>query len=124
MLSYDNTIGAQLETPENITSFLNEFKSYWVKSYHFADREVNFRTIGYLGITPQQARGIIAQLTYKNYYKGPSEDLKRSGCSIWEFGETIQGQEVYIKLSDDFKFGVAICISFHLADYPVKYLYK
>ena len=40
------------------------------------------------------------------------------------FGKDVEGKEVYIKISYGMPNRQAICISFHLAEYPMNYPYK
>ncbi len=110
--------------PEEITAFLKKFKPLIVKEMNFVNRKDNIATISYLGLTIPDVKGILSQLTYKDYVKGPEKDIDRSGNMIWEFGVHIKGEEIYIKLSDDFSFDKAKCISFHIAQYPIQYPYK
>lgn len=64
-------------------------------------------------------------LSVADYSAGPKPDRDRGG-DIWEFGKDIDGYEVYIKLKvasvDDAM--IAKCISFHIAQYPLKYPHK
>jgi hypothetical protein len=42
------------------------------------------------------------------------------GADMWIFGKTIKGQEVYIKITLGFAGAQVICISFHVAEHPMK----
>ncbi len=77
-----------------------------------------------LGITPYQTQNIIMQLTQRNYSSGPTEDRSYPNHNIWIFGYNLDGEEIYIKLSDNFDCNFAKCISFHKAGSPVSYPYK
>lgn len=112
-----------MASPQEITDFLKKFKYFLPQGFIFVPRKKNLDTVSYLGITIPYVKTIFSQLTYKNYVNGPKKDKDRHGNAIWEFGIHIQGEEIYIKLSDDFGFNKAKCISFHVADYPIKYPY-
>ena len=40
------------------------------------------------------------------------------------FGKDVKGREVFIKITLGYENGQTICISFHLAEYPLKYPFK
>lgn len=112
-----------MTTPQEITDFLKKFKHVLSAGFIFISRRDNVATIAYLGITIAYVKTILSQLTYKDYIRGPQSDKNGSGNMIWEFGLNIQGENIYIKLSDDFSFNKAKCISFHVAAYPLVYPY-
>lgn len=66
----------------------------------------------------------IYNLTTNHYSSGPDPDYGEPG-EVWVFGKEIRGREVYIKLkvsaADIGK--IAKCLSFHIADRPIKYPY-
>ena len=101
-----------------------KFKKYMVDKFTFIPRRSNIDTLARLGITVKHARQIIVQLTYKDYYRGPARDRGGPEFNVWEFGKEINGDQLYIKLSDDFAYDYAKCISFHIAEYEIKYPYK
>lgn len=109
--------------PKKIVEFLKLYKEIAQKKFTFISRKKNLDSITDLGITITQAKTIIMQLTYENYYKGPEEDKDRKGINIWEFGVKVDGEEIYIKLSEDLSWGTAKCISFHKAEYKISYPY-
>jgi hypothetical protein len=43
---------------------------------------------------------------------------------MWVFGKNVKGQEVYIKITLGFPISTTICISFHFAEYPMRYPLK
>ena len=107
-----------------ITLFLFQFKEFAQKNFSFAERDKSLDTIAHLGITPKQAKNEILGLTYEDYYRGPIPDKDRKGEKFWEFGKTICGQEIFIKLKTVSKHGVAVCFSFHIPDETIEYPYK
>jgi hypothetical protein len=40
---------------------------------------------------------------------------------MWVFGKIVRAQEIYIKITMGIAGGSAICISFHIAEFPMKY---
>ncbi|MFZ2603761.1 MAG: hypothetical protein WAX79_07175 [Candidatus Omnitrophota bacterium] len=113
-----------MATPQEITDFLKKFKHVLSVDITFIPRRDNVATIAYLGITIAYVKTILSQLTYKDYIRGPLSDKDKHGNMLWEFGTHIQGEDIYIKLSDDFNFNKAKCISFHIATYSLVYPYK
>lgn len=87
-------------------------------------RKKNLDSLAQLGITVKQAKGIVLSLVVEDYCSGPEEDQDRKGCSVWVFGTENNGEEIYIKLSDDFRGDQAKCISFHKAEFTLKKPYR
>jgi hypothetical protein len=77
-----------------------------------------------LGIRAHHIRDIILKLMPNNYYSGPVKDKKYPDHNVWIFGYNLDGQEIYIKLSDNFSCNIAKCISFHKSSFPLSYPYK
>ena len=86
-------------------------------------REKNMKTLAALGLLPEDVFQILAELTPQNYYRGPSTDYNTNETdSIWEFGITLEGREIYIKLkltADYVK-----DISFHFAEKTMEFPFK
>ncbi|MFC1958458.1 hypothetical protein ACFLV6_00840 [Chloroflexota bacterium] len=110
--------------PWQITLFLAQFKDYVQNQFIFSDRHSSIDTITNLGITIKQAKDAILGLTYGDYYRGPfPHDSPRDG-EYWEFGKSIQGEEVFIKLKTITEFRIAICLSFHPPEVSLEYPHK
>ncbi len=107
-----------------VTLFLMMFKKLAQNLFTFADRESSLGTLARLGITVKQAKEEILGLTYQDYYRGPIKDTSSKRGVYWEFGKTICGEQVFIKLKADTTHDVAICFSFHVPDEPLEYPYK
>lgn len=107
-----------------IKAFLKEFKDFSDKKFEFVDRPKNMQLLMDLNINDLIAKEIILNLTHKNYSNGPEKDRDREKGNVWKFGSRINGEEVYIKLSDDFTGDKARCISFHKAEFKIEYPYK
>jgi len=110
--------------PWQVKLFLFQFKEFAQKNFSFAERDKSLDTIARLGITIQQAKQEILGLTYEDYYRGPIPDKDRKGEEFWEFGKTICGQEIFIKLKTVSKHSVAVCFSFKIPDETIEYPYK
>ena len=110
--------------PGQITLFLLLFKKLSQDVFTFAERKNSLDTMARLGITIKQAKEEIQELTYQDYYRGPIPDRGPKGGVFWEFGKTICGEQVFIKLKADSEHGVAICFSFHIPEEPIEYPYK
>ena len=110
--------------PWQVKLFLFQFKEFAQKNFSFAERDKSLDTIARLGITIKQAKDEILGLTYQDYYRGPIPDKDRKGEDFWEFGKTIFGEQVLIKLKAKPKHGVAICFAFHIAEEQIEYPYK
>ncbi len=104
--------------------FLYQFKKFAQNVFSFYSRQESLNTITRLGITIPQAKNEILGLTYEDYYRGPITDKDRKGEKFWEFGKTICGQEIFIKLKTVSKHSVAVCFSFHIPDETIEYPYK
>lgn len=113
--------GAQ---PWQVTLFLSQFKKFAQNVFSFYAREESLDTIAHLGITIPQAKKEILGLTYEDYYRGPIPDTGSKGGEYWDFGKTICGQEIFIKLKTVSKHGVAVCFSFHIPDKQIEYPFK
>lgn len=113
---------------EEIKKFLNVAKNLMkAGAFDFVPRKKNMDSIKEAGLTIKHVKGIIMDLTCKNYYRGPSEDLgsNREGF-VWEFGYGIEGTDFYIKLKVEKRREkqCLVCLSFHKAEQPLVYPYK
>jgi hypothetical protein len=88
------------------------------------DRDKNKKALEELEIVPSFRRIVIENLKAEDYLKGPVVDeLNRLG-EMWAFGKDVKGREVYIKIMIVGTTSQTICISFHLAEYPLEYPFK
>jgi hypothetical protein len=107
---------------DDVDSFLKEFKQK-AKTFeiYFEQRLKNTEALLQLGITAKKREEVIMGLNIENYYKGPTRDDYEDRPDYFEFGTTLNGQEVYIKLSLG-KFNKSpVCISFHTPEHPMNY---
>jgi hypothetical protein len=112
---------------KNITQFLVEFKKMIStgQNFYFIGRPENNSAFISLGLTWSIFIKELLGLSVVDYSTGPDPDRDIPG-DIWVFGKEINGHEVYIKLRlfYDGSEKKAKCISFHEADYPIKYPFR
>ncbi len=115
-----------IATKPQIEGFLYSFKflAQNFTQFHFVERGENMQSLAELGITIPQAINTIIKLTPQNYSVGPEKDDYFPKNNIWIFGSDIDDEEIYIKLSDNFKHNIAKCISFHKSTGRINYPYK
>lgn len=109
---------------QEVVAFLKEFKEIatW-RGIDVVPRRENNVALVQLGLTRADRKSIILALVPGNFCKGPEPDRDRPG-DLWFFGETVNGNEVYIKLKIADIAGngkIAKCLSFHKADYRLNY---
>jgi hypothetical protein len=89
----------------------------------YVHREKNLQALADLDIRPFERTAYLQSLAVEHYYRGPHPD--QAGISdLWEFGVQVKGREVYIKIQLGLPSRSTICISFHLAEFPMIYPYK
>lgn len=113
-------------TIEEVKTFLDQFN---IKAQVFGirfrdDRRKNSEALLQLEITHLQREVIVKSLQVQDYVEGPVIDLLNKEGEMWVFGKDVKGREVYIKITLGYENGQTICISFHLAEYPLKYPFK
>ena len=107
---------------DEIKSFLQDFKAkleVWGVIFR-DDRGKNIKALLDLDITPIYREQVLRELEVMDYHEGPKKETLYGGADIWIFGKTIKGQEVYIKVTLGFVGAQVICISFHVAEHPMK----
>ena len=110
-----------------VSSFLKEFKEIVTSGSGLLviPRAAKNPTITMLGLTKKTVELEILGLSVTDYSSGPVPDRDRPG-ELWIFGKEINGHEIYIKLKiaeiKDTK--IAKCISFHEAEFSLKYPFK
>lgn len=115
-----------MATSEQVQTFLQDFKiKFGIWGIVFRDdRGKNAQTLLDLEITPIYREKILKLLEVTDYSSGPKKESLYGGSDMWVFGKIIKGQEVYIKITLGFSGAMVICISFHVADYPMNYPLK
>ena len=113
-------------TVDEVKAFLDQFN---VKAQIYGirfrdDRGKNRDALLQLDITPLQREVIVKNLLVHDYVEGPViDELNKSG-EMWVFGKDVKEREVYIKITLGYENGQTICISFHIAEHPLKYPFK
>ncbi len=110
----------------DVKNFLDDFKTKMnVFGVLFSDvREKNAQAILDLEITPSNREKILKDLLPEDYVEGPKEDIAFGGRSMWVFGRVLDNKEIYIKISMGKINTCVVCISFHMAEYPLEYPFK
>lgn len=111
---------------DEVKSFLDDF---FIKLKVFGilfrdERKKNTKTLLKLEISPNKRREIIESLKVKDFSEGPKDDEMYGIASMWVFGKTYKGTEIYIKISRGAEGSKVLCISFHDAERPMKYPFK
>ena len=114
------------ERADRVRTFLLAFKAAAAGGgVHLAPRHDALATLEYLGLTKRNQEEILLGLSVADYSDGPVEDRTHPG-ELWVFGTQVKGEELYIKLklaeAGDRK--VAKCVSFHIAQRPLRYPLK
>ena len=81
-------------------------------------------TLADLEITPKYRETIIKAIEVEDYSQGPIVDTLNHLGDMWVFGKDVKGHEIYIKISLGRDNCQTICISFHIAEYRMKYPFK
>ncbi len=113
-------------TKDDVESFLKYFKEK-LKTFSiiYEVREKNKQALLDLEITPQQRTDFLNELEVDDYYRGPTKDSNdTSNPDYWEFGKSVNGKEVYIKINFGKTNRPVICISFHVAERPITYKFR
>ncbi len=113
---------------EEIRDFLEHAKDL-VQSRRrlLLQRRRTMDTLARLGMTHGGLWNEILNLTVSDYVSGPEMDHhRRFPGPIWIFGLRIRRDDLYIKMKLD-RYdpeGLLVCLSFHVADWPLTYPYK
>lgn len=113
-------------TKEDIQSFLEQFheKMKVFGIIYRDDRGKNQKALEELEIVPSFRKVVIENLTAEDYVEGSVIDTLNKLGEMWVFGKDVKNREVYIKIMISDYGGQTICISFHLAEAPLKYPFK
>lgn len=113
-------------TKEDVQSFLEQFheKMKVFGIIYRDDRGKNQKALEELEIVPSFRKVVIANLTAEDYVEGPVIDTLNRLGEMWVFGKDVKNREVYIKIMISDYGGQTICISFYLAEAPLKYPFK
>lgn len=113
-----------MKSKNDVEKFLNDLKAK-IKVFGVVDsyREKNRNTYSELGICQSDISDIISKLEVEDYSNGPIKDSENGG-EYWVFGKMVKESEVYIKVNYGKPGKSVICISFHFAEFKIKYKFK
>ena len=115
-----------------VAQFLNDWQTVAAcQKPYIQAREENLKVLKELGLTYTDQWELLKNLSIEDYVDGPEPDRDRPGY-VWIFGVFIGGAEIYIKvklveykpLDSHQLVRQALCISFHVAKYPLTYPLK
>lgn len=110
-----------MATVEEVEVFLVVFKDKMERDdIIFVNRLKNSEALVALEIDPSYRIRILKELIVENYAQGPSPDY-HGGTAIWVFGYLLNAIEIYIKVTLKIEGMPCVCISFHVADFPIYY---
>ena len=117
---YDNK-SIKPEVSEFLSSFREKKRTFEII---FIDRPKNKQTMLDLEIRPIDREKFIDQLSIEDFSEGPLPEDWYGSKEMWVFGKVIKKQEVYIKICLGAPNSNVICISFHIAEYPMSYPFR
>ena len=115
-----------MASKEEIEQFLKQFHQK-LEIYNIVyrdDRGKNLATLASLDMPPSARTKTIKEITVEGYSEGPIIDTLHKIGEMWVFGKDVAKHEIYIKISLGYPNSSTICISFHVAEYPMQYPYK
>lgn len=115
-----------MATKEEVRQFLKDFHEkmkFWDIVF-LDDRGKNAQTLLDLEIRPLERKKVLENLKIEDYSQGPIEEHWHGASYMWVFGKEVKKSEIYIKVSIGVSGGSVICISFHIAEYPMNYPFK
>jgi len=113
-------------TKDEIAAFLHRLQAK-ITIYdivYIDERPKNAQTLATLEIAPFERDEAVKNLEINDYCEGPLEETQYGGETMWVFGKQIKSEEVYIKITLGIPNNAVICISFHIAERPMKYPFK
>ena len=115
-----------MATKEEVLAFLNQFtQKMGVFGIRFLDRAKNNDSLGIIDLPAfKREEEEVKKIEVTDYSEGPIPNTLNDYGDLWVFGRDIRGKEVYIKISIDKENNHTICISFHVAEYPMHYPFK
>ena len=112
-----------IKNKEEVDAFLHHFlpkMDIW--GIIFVDRKKNQEAMKALGITYTASKEIIRDIRTIDYVETIIDAF--SYGDMWVFGKDFDEQELYVKVALGQPSTNTICISFHLAEKPLRYAFK
>lgn len=109
-------------TKEQVESFLNDFQTKLsVFNIFFEQREKNRQALADLEISYSQRIDFVRKIQPEDYVDGPTSDTNdTTRPDYWVFGIKVKEKDVYVKINLGYNNKPVICISFHIAEFPLK----
>lgn len=107
-----------------VVAFLSLLRQCATCEFRLARRPENMAALARLGMTIDNAKRRILELTPADYSSGPTPRSETSSQDAWVFGITVQGTLVYVKVSVRLEPARCLCVSFHDAEYPLPLPYR
>ena len=115
-----------MTTKEEIKGFLRNFHEkmqFW--DVVFLDsRGKNTQALADLELRPNDRKKVLEDLKVEDYSQGPLDEQWYGSSTMWVFGKKIKKHELYIKVTMGVEKASVICISFHVAEYPIDYPFR
>lgn len=116
-------VNQSVKTKQEVESFLRQFyPKLEIFGIIFLDRDKNTEAIKMLGITPIARKEIVKSIAPNDYIETIIDNS--SYGEMWVFGKDYNGEELYIKITLGKPNTNTICVSFHIAEYPLNYPFK
>ncbi len=111
---------------EDVVKFLADFKQkFKIFDIIFVNRDKNIQALSDLEIFPKDREKYLMGLQVENYFRGPNPDSGNPlAGDAWEFGTRVKENEVYIKIKMGMLNKKVICLSFHIAEFEIRYPFK
>ena len=111
-------------TRDDVQRFLSQFfpkMDIW--GIIFLNREKNLEALKELSINASYREQIIRSLVVEDFVETLESTIL--GCGeMWVFGKDFDVKQLYIKIAMGSPNSKTICISFHVAEKPIKYKFK
>ena len=94
------------------------------KTWRFADREKNLKSMAQLELLLSDAAQILKSLKPEDYVTGPLADERGRSFTWWVFGPFHHtGKQLYVKIGFNDR-NILHCLSLHEAEYPLTLPFK
>lgn len=113
-------------TKEQVESFLNYLHTKLnIFSIVFDQRDKNRQTLADLEISYNQRIDFIKSMKPEDYIDGPNKDTNdTTRPDYWVFGIKVKEKDIYVKINLGYSNKPVICISFHIAEFPLEFPFK
>ena len=112
-----------VKNKKEVENFLRQFLPKMnVLGIIFLNRDKNLEAFKMLGIAPSARREIVKSIISDDYIETILDEFTYG--EMWAFGKDYDDTNLYVKIALGKPNSKTICISFHTAEYPLKYAYK